>query len=118
MAKICKLFCIIINSTLFFRPSIFVRDSRKLPKPDLVATKDFPSSGEGEVGGRFGSAQEALQALEHLRKTNDLSYSLLASVKHAVGQVSCQDKSVETAQVSIDFALQKNGKLIAIIALN
>ena len=104
----------------FFRPSIFVRDSRKLAKSDLVATREFPSSGDGEIGGQFVSAQEALQALEPLRKANELSYSLFASVKHAIYQVSSQDKLKRSpkGQVSVEFVLQRNGKLMAIVALN
>ena len=67
--------------------------------------------------GRFRSAQAALQALEGLRNTNDISYSLFASVKHAVCQISCQrdDQKSASQELSVEFILQKNGKLMAIV---
>ena len=100
-----------------FRPAIFLRDSRRHVRSELTVTKEFQSSCEGEVMGRFRSAQAALQALEGLRNTNDISYSLFASVKHAVCQISCQrdDQKCASQELSVEFILQKNGKLMAIV---
>ena len=95
-----------------------MRDSRRHVKSELKVTKEFPSSCEGEVMGRFRSDQEALQALDDLRNTNDISYSLFASVKHAVCQISSQreDQKSASQELSVEFILQKNGKLMAIVA--
>ena len=70
----------------FNTSSIVIRE--KIPRSVIVSpTKDFAPRGGGEFRGSFKSVQQAHTALDALRRSNQgLSYSLVASVKHAAIQ--------------------------------
>ena len=97
--------------------SIVIRE--KMPSSVIVSpNNDFVPRGEGEFRGSFASVQEAHAALDALRRSNPgLSYSLLASVKHAALQCgnSKGGQGIDMKQILIDVICQTSGKITVIV---
>ena len=97
--------------------SIVIRE--KMPRSVIVSPNNgFVPRGEGEFRGSFASVQEAHAAPDALRRSNPgLSYSLLASVKHAALQ--CRNskgvQEIDMKQILIDVICQTSGKITVIV---